>query len=287
MILRRNLAASVCAHVPFGGDFAFRVYHKMARTFRPRRLVSTFFGAKMKCDSRDFIQACISYFGVWEPEVSAEIRNSVHPGDLFVDVGANVGFFTLYAAYLVGVHGSVIAIEASPSTSAKLRENVALNALTNVRVENVAASDAVGRLALFDGPSTNSGLTTTLESRGLVSSGSVPALPLDQILTIDELSRVRFIKIDIEGGEIALLSNILKNLDRYPQQLCILVEASVQESTEEWRSIFRAMQEQGFSVRPVLNEYSLQWYLRWKGPRTQAPIHELPAVQTDLLFVRR
>jgi FkbM family methyltransferase len=286
MILRLGLVAGFCARLPFGGTLLFRVYHKVARTLWPRSVSVTFFGSKMYCDSRDLIQACVAYFGVWEPDVSAEIQSILRSGDLFVDVGANVGFFTLLAAHIVGENGSVIAIEASPRTSEKLQENIALNALSNVRVVNVAASDAVGRLEIFDGPSNNTGLTTTLASRGLASSGSVPALPLDQILTTQELSRVRFIKIDIEGGERALLVNIIKNMDRYPKELCILVEASVQESSEEWSSIFQSMHKHGFTVRPVLNEYTWQWYLRWKGPTTQRPIDELPVVQTDLLFIR-
>jgi FkbM family methyltransferase len=286
MVMRADLVTSFCASIPFGGFTLFRLYSKLMSIFRPRRIVQTFFGSKMHCDSRDLIQRCISFFGVWEPEVTAEIQAILRPGDLFVDIGANIGFFTLFAASLVGENGSVIAIEASPSIAESLRTNIALNDIRNVRVANVAASDVAGQLDIFSGPSSNSGLTTTLQSRGLTRSGSVPALPLDQILTVDELSRVRFIKIDIEGGERALLVHMLKNMDRYPHRLCILVEASVQESEADWRLIFQALQKQGFTVRPVLNKYSLEWYLRWKGPTAQAPIFELPTRQTDLLFVR-
>lgn len=70
------------------------------------------------------------------------------PGDVFVDVGANIGYFSLLASKLVGPGGRVVAIEASPEVFDLLRRNLELNKAHNVRAVNVAISDREGSLQL-------------------------------------------------------------------------------------------------------------------------------------------
>src|ERR1700722_13409006 len=154
----------------------------------------------MRCNPSDLIQSYVFHFGVWEPEISHLVGQILRPGDVFVDIGANVGYDTLLGSSLVGPQGQVIAIEASPITFAKLKENIALNKSTNIRAVNVAVSDRVGRLDLFDVSERNSGAATTVAGRGSKVVASVEALPLTQILTPAEISSVRLIKIDVEGA---------------------------------------------------------------------------------------
>ena len=88
--------------------FAFRAYNKALRILRPEHLATTY------CDPRDLIQRMILHFGVWEPDVSRVIEQSLAPGDVFVDIGANIGYDTLLASSRVGPTGRVVSIEASP-----------------------------------------------------------------------------------------------------------------------------------------------------------------------------
>ena len=92
-----------------------------------------------------------------------------------------MGYDSLLASSLVGPQGKVVAIEASPITFAKLNGNIALNKSTNIRAVNVAVSDRVGSLELFDISARNSGAATTVAGRGGKLIASVPALPLVQI----------------------------------------------------------------------------------------------------------
>ena len=94
--------------------FAFRAYNKALRILRPEHLATTYFGARIYCDPRDLIQRMILHFGVWEPDVSRVIEQSLAPGDVFVDIGANIGYDTLLASSCVGPTGRVVSIEASP-----------------------------------------------------------------------------------------------------------------------------------------------------------------------------
>src|SRR4051794_26991463 len=62
----------------------------------------TIFGAKITGDTADLIQRYIYFFGVWEPDITAWLRSALKPGDCFVDVGANIGYYTLLASQVVG-----------------------------------------------------------------------------------------------------------------------------------------------------------------------------------------
>jgi hypothetical protein len=129
--------------------------------WRPRDFeVETRFGSRMRGNTRDFIQRHIYYFGLWERNLTDFLAQRLRPGDVFIDVGANIGYFSLQAAKLVGSTGSVIAIEASPSIYGWLTANLALNDTRNVRTVNLAVSDRSSMLRLYMGPADNIGGTT-------------------------------------------------------------------------------------------------------------------------------
>jgi hypothetical protein len=80
---------------------------------RPRRFVArSVYGFRIEGDQRLIMPRCIYWFGTWEPPLSEWIRRALRPGDVFVDVGANVGYFTMLAARAVAPGGLVVAVEA-------------------------------------------------------------------------------------------------------------------------------------------------------------------------------
>lgn len=271
-------------------------YNKALRS-RPAWLATTYFGADIRCNPGDLIQQTILDFGVWEPDVSQTIEQTLRPGDVFVDIGANIGYDSLLAASRIGATGQVVAIEAAPRTFALLEQNLARNSFAgNVRAVNVAVSDRPGKLDVYDFSSTeNIGAATTLPSRAqewrqLHGPGSgtfvatVDALPLREILTPDELRRVRLIKIDVEGAEPAIVRNILSEITEYPSAMDILVEAS--DDTDAWEHVFVQLRSCGFTAWAVENRYEPEWYLRWR-PTPLRRLENPSAVQQDLLLTRR
>lgn len=268
--------------------FVFRGYNKALRLLGPEHVATTFFGAKLHCSTEDLIQRMILHFGVWEPDVSRVIEQNLKSGDVFVDIGANIGYDTLLASARVGRAGQVVAIEASPRTFALLQKNLALNpASINVRAINAAVSDKPGTLELYEISSANIGAATTLASRGGTLIASVEARPLDQILTADEIQRLRLIKMDVEGAEPPILRYILGQLHLYPQTMDIVVEASPQDDLAAWRNVFDGLRTAGFSAWVIDNSYELEWYLRWRHPTALRRIETMPPHQQDLLFTRR
>jgi FkbM family methyltransferase len=173
----------------------------------------------------------IHFFGAYEPEVRAEIRRRLRPGDTAIDVGANAGWHTLLMACRVGPGGRVVAVEPSASLRDRLGHGIAINRLTNVRVDPRALADREGSRT-FEAPPAGDVWDGTGR---LVSDGKVRLKPdatmsvetdvgsgfsriqtrdtgkLVTVTTIDalvaehSLDRVALIKIDVEGWELAVL----------------------------------------------------------------------------------
>ena len=125
-------------------------------------------------------------------------------GETFVDVGANIGIYTLAGSRIVGRSGRVIAFEPSVQSFPILRENICLNGLTNVQAFRVALLDKTGDAFLYHGedPGKNSfGSDPYAERRGEM----VEARSLDEALDLASIQSVDVIKIDVEGAEELVL----------------------------------------------------------------------------------
>lgn len=268
--------------------WAFRAYNKVLPWAVRECVATTYFGARMRCDPADFIQRTVLHFGVWEPDVSRTIERNLAAGDVFVDIGANVGYDTLLASSCVGSSGRVVAIEASPSTFALLQRNVSLNPFTsNVRAVNAAVSDRRGTTRLFEVEAANIGTATTLASRGRALLTEVDAFTLEDILSPDEMRRARLIKIDVEGAEPPILDHILSRLSSYPPTLDFVVEANPHDDVDAWRHVFHRLTLAGFSAWAIENDYTLDAYLRWRSVAPLRRMDAMPDHQQDLLFTRR
>ncbi len=267
--------------------FAFRILNKITKWMGAEYRAETYFKARLFCNPGDSLQMMILHFGVWEPNISHVIEQNLAPGDVFVDVGANIGYDTLLASSLVGPTGKVVAIEASPGTFSLLTRNLALNKAGNVRPVNAAVSDQRGKLNLYSVSQYNIGAVTTLASRGGKLEVAIDALPLDEILTREEISSVRLIKMDVEGAEALILQNILDRISMYPPSMDIIVEVSPDDGETVLSMIFDRFRSYGFSAYEIANPYDLDSYLKWKAPAPPAKIDRLPPRQADILFTRK
>ncbi len=179
-----------------------------------------------ECRLPDFVQTYLYLFGTWEPDISSFMRNRLEPGDTFVDVGANIGYYSALASGWVGDGGRVVAVEASPVTHEVLQRNLERNSVRNVRTVNMAASDRHGAVELYKGPEHNTGLTTPLRSRGFEVEAAVECAPLGEMLTSEEIATARLIKIDVEGAEPAVLAGMVAVLPELEPNVEIVVELS-------------------------------------------------------------
>jgi len=173
-----------------------------------------------------------------EGAVQRVIEAVLKPDDVFVDVGANVGFYTVLAA-LRGAR--VIAVEAVPHTVAVLLANIKLNGLEDrVKVADRCASDHKRKAKLYIPKSGHYGLATINSLKfGSVNVIEVECVPLDEVLR--DVGRVRIMKIDVEGSELAVLNGLRETLERID---CMVIEVSNKE-------VISMLLKQGFKVRPL------------------------------------
>lgn len=186
-------------------------------------LVSTRWGAKMLVDTRDAaIAPWIVLDGLWETHVTQWLQDTLRPGEVFVDVGANVGYFTLLGGLLVGPQGRVVAVEAHPGLAELLRRNVIMNGLYGyVTTWHRAAWSSTTTLQLhqrlnFSGASSvgaigQDALDRLGDSEEMVE---VLAVPLDDLL--EGLPPVDVLKMDIEGAELQAFAGLSRTLAASP-----------------------------------------------------------------------
>ena len=141
--------------------------------------------------------------GEYEPEICAQFRRVLRPGMGVLDLGANIGFFALMAASLVGSTGMVLAIEPSPRNVRLLEASRRVNGFGQLSVLQVAAGSSNGLLVLNS--SYSNGTTAGLpdDVAGLLTAETVPALRIDTVLPPGR--RIDLIKIDVEGAEYPAL----------------------------------------------------------------------------------
>lgn len=234
---------------------------------------STVLGITMMCRLTDFIGCYIWLFGEWEPDLTRFVSSRLSDGDVFVDVGANIGYYSLLASRYVGPSGRVVAVEASPAIFADLRNNAEADGLCDrIRMVNKAAAANTGTLTVFAGPSHNVGMSTTVPTRGLIAQSTIEALPLDRILTTAEIAAARLIKIDVEGAEPGVLAGMTSLIPLLRPDAEIVVELSPQwwsQPNLRPTEVLRPFIEGGFNVYTMRNVYS-PWRYLWLNDVTDA-----------------
>lgn len=154
-----------------------------------------------------------------EAAIFATLRAKLRQGDVFIDAGANIGIYTVLASRLVGPTGRVISVEMMPDTGDQLERHIVLNALRNVDVVRAALSESGGTTvtARVEAGKYGQARIAKNESEANVSAGvtriEVPALTFGD-LPVPPDRRVRLIKIDLEGAEVAALRGAGTVLDR-------------------------------------------------------------------------
>lgn len=132
------------------------------------------------------------------------IRSILSPGDVYIDIGANIGDLVVAASLAVGPSGRVYAFEAHPRIFSYLRRNITLNELVNVRPVQAACGEDFGWVSFED---------RSADDMNRVGSGglNVPVIPAQNLVSEE---RIRLIKIDVEGFELFVMKGLTDILER-------------------------------------------------------------------------
>ena len=182
-----------------------RKYHDQAKLVRLSRF-SIFASIEDLAVGRHVVS------GAYEPKIAEVFYRYVKPGMAVVDIGANIGYFTMLLASLVEPSGLVVAVEPNPENIRLLEASRRVNGFDQVLVIQAAAGRQVGLLAL--NVSFSNGTTTELPNDldAIFASRPVPCFALDGILPRDR--RIDLVKIDTEGAELNALIGLSGTIDR-------------------------------------------------------------------------
>jgi len=162
----------------------------------------------------DHLQLLIYYLGTFEPYCLPYVRKVVGSGGTVLDVGANIGLYSIESAAAVGPNGRVVAIEAASSHVDALRQNIELNSLENVSVFETAVGAAAGHATLKRMSGDNLGMFSLGQMDG-VDEQVVSVRTIDDVILEAKVSSLDLIKMDIEGSEYGALVGAEKTVRSY------------------------------------------------------------------------
>jgi FkbM family methyltransferase len=233
-------------------------------------------GIRLRLDLRDYVQRRIFYTAHERPEV-AFVKRFLRPGDVFLDVGAHVGLFTLLAGKAVGSTGETHSFEPVPANYRSLKENVRLNGLVGARLNQAAAGAGSGHLEL--------GQTEIQPDRGQTSamytSGggerTITAAKVDLGGYVQEHlpdRPLRLVKLDVEGMEPEILGSLEGRLETQ-QPDAFMIEVNVERlrlNGWEVADVSKPLERHGYRL------YSVGTRGRLK-PLSELPDPAAPAVE--------
>jgi FkbM family methyltransferase len=212
----------------------------------------------MNAPSQRFIYDCCQGVGVYEPATANLLTQFLGPGDVYVDVGAHVGFFSMMAAALVGPSGRVIAFEPDADNFRSLGENASLNGGANVVCVNSAVGEREGEALFYENADNDGGHALwdpglhpfNRQSRERQRTRRLPMTTLDTALAGLKVQSVKALKIDTEGAEVQVLKGGARSLAAPGPRLLICENnefglAKLGTSSTELR---QALERLGFSV---------------------------------------
>lgn len=208
--------------------------------------------------------------GLYEPEITRLVETTVKPGMTFVDAGANVGYYTLIAARLVGVTGRIYAFEPDPLNYSYLLQNLETNGCRCVTTVPTALSGTTGRTRFIRDTRGAEGFVTS--DRGVQNALDVPTVTLDDFFGGEGWPAIHIMKMDIEGSEKSALEGMRELSRRNPQMRLILElnTPAIVRSGNTVHDVTEVLRALGFLTAYVIEDGYRPFSIDSDLPRAQA-----------------
>jgi|CXWL01.1.fsa_nt_gi FkbM family methyltransferase len=188
--------------------------------------------------------------GVYEPYQMKVFRSIVKGGDVVLDIGANIGLYTLIASKHIGVGGSVLSFEPELENFNILSKNIEINTLTNARAVRVAVSDTNGT-SMLSISKDNKGNHSLVAEIGSNVKQEVSVVRLDDWLHAEEVRKIDVIKVDIQGAEPQAFIGMKETL-RKARALFVEYEPSILRSIgHEPEQMLKLLQSCGYELSEI------------------------------------
>ncbi len=215
--IRQRLSARVLHWYPLASGCGTLANHRLLQAMcgdsREEVWAKTSAG-NIRCSLGDYVGRAAYYVGDLDPKVTWIVRRLVKPGDVALDIGANVGLVTLMLARQVGQAGRVHAFEPNPTAASFLRQSLLKNDLRQVTLHECGLGSEARTMTLSV-PASNAGAASFVRMHGGGGYVNVAVHTLDSIVARERIERIDFIKMDVEGFETDVMlgaRNVLREL---------------------------------------------------------------------------
>ncbi|PCI07112.1 MAG: hypothetical protein COB73_08790 [Flavobacteriaceae bacterium] len=240
----------------FVKDKYFGLYKRVFKPFNLFKGVvvkGSFNGLTLMLHIDDWIQSQLYFLGEYEMAELKTLNAFLNDKSVFVDLGANLGLFSLYASQLVGEKGQVISFEPFKKNYEALSDNVSINNLLNIQIENLAIGEKDSFVNLYyDSNEMNLGMVSTSYIDNAYVE-KINVITLDSYFEQNSISRLDFIKIDIEGHEYKALLGMNDILIRFHPTILIEILNNADVSINK-KNIYNYLENLGYKKYFINNE---------------------------------
>jgi len=216
--------------------------YKKDRPTSPLETVIQYDEGLINVSTRLLAEYKLLFFNRYEKAIADLIQSVVKPGDVCIDVGANIGAITLKLAFAAGPEGKVFAVEPHPHMVERLRANIELNRMNNVSIIPFALSDTPGTASLYAAESDyyHQGRSSLACSHGLTNEIAVEKITGKMLQEQIADRPVGFLKIDVEGHDLIVLKELSDIIERdrphlvfeYSKKLWLEHNSHIEEAIE-------------------------------------------------------
>jgi len=171
-------------------------------------LLHTRVGFDLLVDPNDYLSALLSKDGVYEAPETDLVARIVRTGDICIDAGCHLGYYSCLFAKLVGNKGRVYSFDASPYACLGTKRNLGLNGFCSANVMQVALADTEGTRPFHVSADDQTGLSSLGAIPNIKETILVRSSPLEAFLEDQCVERVRLLKLDVEGAEEMVLRGL-------------------------------------------------------------------------------
>lgn len=177
----------------------------------------------------ELLQAHLYLFGTYELPTTNFVRRFLKVGDVVLDVGANIGYMSLFFGQCVGTNGKIYAFEPEHQNHQALLANIALNNAHNIIAQRQAATDVEKALKLYLAQDNFGAHSTVFNDETLTEAyEEIQGIPLDTFIQKNQLDKIALVKIDVEGAEYEVLQGMKQILKQQRPILIIELNDALQ-----------------------------------------------------------
>lgn len=224
--------------------FCWQLYKRITYHYLDIQLLQNL---KLRCYPDSQSASAAIYCGLYDYHEMNFLLRYLREKDLFLDIGANIGIYTLLAASKIK-SGCIYSFEALPTNYRRLEENINLNNLTQVKPYSIAIADSVGSVTISNNTKSDSTAFITTNTTYTTESLQISSSTLDTELQNENLSHLTLAKMDIEGAEILALKGATSLLQQQRPHVWILELLNGVNHGYCKQDIVKLLQDYGYSL---------------------------------------